>query len=111
MFQIYVYVPESHLDAVKRALFEAGAGRFASYDRCSWQTEGTGQFRGTLDAKPYIGSPGKTEVVKEIKLELICERVYVRSALRAMIDAHPYEEPAYGVIEISDLDDLTDDTG
>ena len=102
MYKICVYVPASHLQAVKDALFAAGAGRIGNYDSCCWQVEGQGQFRPLEGSAPYIGSvergqKGVVETVKEFKIELVCEDQWVRQAIAAMKAAHPYETPAYDV--------------
>jgi hypothetical protein len=84
---------------VKNALFQAGAGRVGDYHGCAWQTSGAGQFCPSVDSSPFIGSPGEKEVVKEYKVELVCEESFLKSAIAAMKEAHPYEEPAYDVYE------------
>ena len=58
-FRLDVYVPDSHVEAVKTAIFEAGAGYFGNYDSCCWQTGGTGQFRPLEGAHPFYGEPGR----------------------------------------------------
>ncbi|RZA08253.1 MAG: NGG1p interacting factor NIF3, partial [Proteobacteria bacterium] len=61
MISLVVYVPESHRDEVKKAMFAAGAGKLGNYDQCCWQTLGEGQFRPTEGANPAIGAVGKLE--------------------------------------------------
>lgn len=61
MYKLSFFVPASHLETVKSALFEAGAGRIGDYDSCCWQTEGTGQFRALADSAPYLGQKGRVE--------------------------------------------------
>ena len=100
IFRIEFYVPQSHLKEVKNALFQAGAGRVGDYDCCAWQTAGTGQFRPGADSSPFIGSAGAMETVEEFKVELVCEAECLESAIAAMKEAHPYEEPAYAVIRL-----------
>lgn len=95
MYKLCVYVPESHLDAVKQALFDAGAGRIGDYDSCCWQAAGQGQFRPLAGADPFVGSVGAVETVVEYKLELVCDDALIRTAVAAMKAAHPYEEPAW----------------
>ncbi len=97
MHQIVVYIPESHLEVVKEALFSAGAGRIGKYDCCAWQCKGEGQFRPLAGSQPYLGAQGEVETVTEYKVELVCEDGRVESAVEAMLKAHPYEEPAYSV--------------
>lgn len=101
MYKLCFYVPETHLESVKQAVFAAGAGRQGDYDQCCWQTLGRGQFRPLPGSNPYIGysgeKPGPLEVVAEYKVEMLCADDLVRGAVAALIDAHPYEEPAYDV--------------
>ena len=59
MLKLTVYIPESHLDVVKTALFEAGAGRYRHYDRCAWQILGDGQFRPLEGSQPFLGRQGR----------------------------------------------------
>ena len=103
MYKICVYVPENSVENVKQALFDAGAGRIGNYDSCCWQTDGVGQFRPLSGSNPAIGSIGEVERVSEVKIELVCEDDLVEVAVRAMRDAHPYEEPAFDVWELASL--------
>ncbi len=98
-YRISIYVPESHLEPVKEALFAAGAGRAGDYDRCCWQTQGQGQFRPLEGSEPFIGEQGRDEVVAEYKIELVCDGDHIINAVQAMIEAHPYESPAYDVYQ------------
>ena len=61
MFKLCIYVPETHLEPLKEAIFDAGAGRIGNYDRCCWQVLGTGQFRPLDDSQPFIGERGQVE--------------------------------------------------
>ena len=98
LYKIELYVPESHLAAVKTAMFEAGAGRVGNYDCCAWQTIGEGQFRPLDGSTPFLGNQGQIETVIEYKLELVCEELYLEAVIAALKQAHPYEEVAYTVI-------------
>ncbi len=100
LYSIVFYVPESHCEIVKTALFKAGAGQYSGYDRCSWQTSGTGQFRAKSTATPFLGTQGKLETITEYRVEMICEDKYLKAAIQALKNAHPYEVPAYSVIQI-----------
>lgn len=100
MYKLGVFVPASHLDQVKAALFAAGAGRIGNYDSCCWQTLGQGQFRALEGSHPYIGQKGKVETVQEYRVELVCEVNVLKAALEALRKAHPYEEPAYDVVQL-----------
>jgi len=100
IFKIEFYVPVSHLESVKQAVFDAGAGQIGHYDQCAWQTVGQGQFRPAPGSKPYLGAVGELETVDEYKVELVCAEANLKRAVAALRDSHPYEEPAYGVIKL-----------
>lgn len=104
MYQIVVYIPETHVESVKEALFKAGAGKIGNYDSCAWQSLGQGQFRPLQGSAPYIGQNGEQERVAEYRVELVCERPVLKEAIKAMIAAHPYEEPAYSVWPLVDFE-------
>ena len=101
MYCLHVYVPETHLDKVKEALFSAGAGAIGSYDRCCWVTEGTGQFRPLEKSDAFIGKKGEDTFVREYKIEITMEDSVIEKAIKAMLSAHPYETPAYGFFRFS----------
>ena len=103
MFKITFYVPESHLEVVKNALFDAGAGRVGNYDRCAWQVAGQGQFRPLPGSAPYIGRQGEVEVVDEYRVEMICTDEHLRAAIAALEESHPYETPAYDLVRLEVL--------
>jgi len=103
MYKLCFYVPATHLEQVKTAVFKAGAGRIGNYDCCAWQTLGQGQFRPDAQANPFIGKSGELETVVEYKVELVCSDELISAALSALKHAHPYEEPAYDVIKLIDI--------
>ncbi len=92
------YVPISHAEAVKTAIFAAGAGKVGNYDCCSWQTLGLGQFRPLDGANPFLGEVNRIEQVEEIKVETVCQADLLPAVVQALLDAHPYEEVAYMVL-------------
>lgn len=103
MYKITFYVPVTHVETVKEALFAAGAGRIGEYDRCSWQVLGMGQFRPLDGAKPFLGQVGAVEPVAEYRVELVCADDCLRDAVAALRNAHPYEEPAYDVMHLVEI--------
>lgn len=104
MYTFCFYVPAPALEAVKAAVFAAGAGRIGNYDQCCWQVQGQGQFRPLAGSKPAIGRQGDIEAVAEYRVEMVCEAPFIRAAVAAMKAAHPYEEPAWHVLEtVTDL--------
>ena len=100
IYHIYFYVPETHLQQVKEAMFAAGAGKIGDYERCAWQTKGQGQFCPCEGSDPYLGKKGDLETVAEYKVEMVCNEKDINEVIAALKNSHPYEEPAYGVIEI-----------
>ncbi|MFV8570671.1 NGG1p interacting factor NIF3 [Marinobacter sp. SBS5] len=103
MFKLCYFVPESHLEITKQALFDAGAGKIGDYDRCAWQCKGQGQFRPLEGSDPFLGERGELEVVAEFKVELVCAEAAIQGAINALKQAHPYEEPAYEVFRLEAL--------
>lgn len=106
MYQLIFYVPLSHLESVKSALFKAGAGKIGDYDSCAWQTLGTGQFCPLSGSNPFIGSVDQIESLEEYKVEMICEEKNIKQALQALIASHPYQTPAYSVLQMHTLADF-----
>lgn len=100
MYKLCFYVPESHLEVVKTALFAAGAGKIGDYDSCCWQVLGQGQFRPLSGSDPFIGQQGKVEVVDEYRVEMVCVEDLIHTVVAALKEAHPYEEPAFDVVRV-----------
>ena len=104
LLKLTVYVPAGHLDAVKDAIFAAGAGRVGAYDRCSWQVLGEGQFRALPGAQPFIGMVGSLEQVAEYRVETVLPRAALAAVVTALKMAHPYETPAFDLTELLNTD-------
>ena len=100
MYTLCFYVPEQALEAVKAAVFAAGAGRIGNYDRCCWQVAGQGQFRPLAGSTPTLGQLGELEQVREYRVEMVCAAEHLGAAVRALKDAHPYEEPAWHALRM-----------
>lgn len=100
MHKLCFYVPETHVEGVKKAIFAAGAGRVGKYDSCSWQVLGQGQFRPLVGSTPFLGQEGAVETVVEYRVEMVCADECIRAAVAAMLDAHPYETPAWDVVAV-----------
>ncbi len=98
--KLYTYVPLSHLDAVRNSLFAAGAGKIGHYDECGFVTEGLGSFRAGAGANPFVGEVGERHYEKEAKLEVIFNSWEERSIIKALKNAHPYEEIAYEIVAL-----------
>lgn len=103
MYKLCVYVPESHVESVKAAMFAAGAGRIGHYEHCAWQVLGQGQFRPLAGSDPFLGQQDVLEHVSEYRVEMVCEVTLIESVVAALKQAHPYEEPAYDVLRLEDF--------
>ena len=99
--KLVVFVPEEALDAVRDALFEAGAGRIGDYERCSWYTAGTGTFLGGEGTEPTIGSAGREERTPELRVETVVPGDRIEAVIAALLAAHPYEEVAYDLYALA----------
>ncbi|MCL6516368.1 Nif3-like dinuclear metal center hexameric protein [Alicyclobacillus sp.] len=95
--KLVVFVPESHHEAVLQAVCAAGAGHIGAYSHCTFNTPGTGTFLPLEGARPYLGEVGRLERADEIRLETIVPESKLEAVVRAMLEAHPYEEVAYDV--------------
>lgn len=96
-YKLRVFVPETHLEVVKKALFAAGAGAQGDYDRCAWQVLGEGQFRPREQAQPFLGRAGHVSSVAEHCLEVLVSEPHLADVCAALKKAHPYEEVAYDI--------------
>jgi dinuclear metal center YbgI/SA1388 family protein len=99
--KLVVFVPVRDVERVLDAAAAAGAGVIREYDRCAWSTTGTGTFRPGPGAAPHVGEVGRVERVDEARLEVVLPRSRRGEVLRAVRAAHPYEEPAYDVLELA----------
>ena len=95
LHKLVVFVPTTHVEKVRNAMTEAGAGHIGNYSHCTFVTQGTGSFLPLPSANPFLGEPGKLEYVDESRLETIVPEKLCSPVIAAMLAAHPYEEVAY----------------
>ena len=100
--KIFVTIPVGKTDEIRKAICEAGAGVIGEYSECSYFVKGTGTFKPSDNANPYIGEHGKLEFVEEEKLEVVCEVEKVKDVVKVLREVHPYEEPAIDIIPLID---------
>lgn len=105
--KLVVFVPETHLEKVRDAVCEAGAGKIGRYDTCTFSAKGEGTFRGGEGTKPFIGKRGKLESVREARLETVFPRGLKRRVLAAMRASHPYEEIAFDLYRVEQTPSAT----
>ncbi|MGL4172628.1 MAG: Nif3-like dinuclear metal center hexameric protein [Actinomycetota bacterium] len=101
--KIVVFVPESAVNQLVDALSAAGAGAVGDYSRCVWVTSGVGSFISGPNATPAIGALGHMATVPEMRIEMVLPRSRRSGVVAALRANHPYEEPAFDVLELSDL--------
>jgi len=103
MYKLTVFIPEEALEDVKAALFAAGAGTIGNYEQCCWQVKGEGQFMPMAGSNPHLGSQDKLEKVAEWRVEMVVKTSMIAEVVEALKQAHPYETPAYDVLEVLDF--------
>ena len=106
MYKLCFFTPETHVEMLKEALFAQGAGKIGHYDRCAWQVLGTGQFRPLQGSRPFLGESDEITKVSEYKVEMVCDDLLIKQAVKTLLQKHPYQQPAYEVYQIVTLDDL-----
>ncbi|HEX2892531.1 MAG TPA: Nif3-like dinuclear metal center hexameric protein [Marmoricola sp.] len=109
--KLVVFAPTGDAAKVRDAITAAGAGAIGDYDSCTFTTAGEGRFRPLPGANPTIGAVGDLETVEEVRIEAILDRRLRGRVVAAMLDAHPYEEPAYDVVPLASLEDPTRGSG
>ena len=100
LLKLVVFVPINHAEAVRDAIFNAGAGHIGNYDRCSYNIRGEGTFRAGPESDPFTGESGREHTEEEIRVETVLPEHLKNNVIRAMISTHPYEEVAYDLYRI-----------
>jgi len=98
--KLVTFVPKEHANKVREAFFSAGAGCIGNYDNCSFSVEGEGTFRANDHAHPFVGETGKCHTEKERRIETVFPSYLSRQVVKALVAAHPYEEPAYDLYQL-----------
>ncbi len=99
--KITVFLPKTHLEEITNAMYHAGAGQLGNYHSCSFQVEGVGTFTPGTTAQPFVGEANIAETIQEVRVECVVSKHVSRAVVQAMKKAHPYEEVAYDLIELS----------
>jgi dinuclear metal center YbgI/SA1388 family protein len=101
--KLVTFVPQTAVETVAAALFAAGAGRLGvgNYSECSFRSSGTGTFRPGIGASPQVGEIGQLNFVDEIRLETVVAENSIASVIEALLQAHPYEVPAYDLYPLN----------
>lgn len=99
--KLLTFVPKNDAAAVREALFAAGAGTIGNYEHCSFNLLGSGSFRGNEESNPVIGRKGETHYEEEIQIGVTFPKHLGKAILKALFEAHPYEEVAYEVTSLN----------
>jgi dinuclear metal center YbgI/SA1388 family protein len=100
LLKLEVFVPLSHSDAVRQAVFQAGGGHIGNYDECSFMVEGSGTFRAGAEANPTTGEIGVRHTESEAYLQFVLPEWLKNKVLAAVRQVHPYEELAYQMVKL-----------
>lgn len=99
-YKLETFIPTDHTDNVREKMAASGAGRIDNYSDCTFKVSGTGTFKPLEGSTPFIGEKGALASVEEDKLEAIVEATVLDEVVNSMINAHPYEVPAYNVVKL-----------
>jgi dinuclear metal center YbgI/SA1388 family protein len=100
-YKLSVFVPEKSIELVSDAVFKAGGGKIGEYSQCSFRIKGEGTFIGSEKSNPSIGKKNKKEKVQEVRLEVLVSSHNLKNVISAMLESHPYEEPAYDIYPLT----------
>jgi putative NIF3 family GTP cyclohydrolase 1 type 2 len=102
--KLIAFVPESHLASVRDAVCAAGAGVIGEYTHCSFSSPGVGTFLPGDNAQPFSGRKHTVNEEPERRFEVLVPKARLGGVLQALCQAHPYEEPAYDVMNLESID-------
>ncbi|NDV59952.1 Nif3-like dinuclear metal center hexameric protein [Bacteroides sp. 519] len=100
LLKLVTFVPVSHTEKVREAIFMAGCGYIGNYDSCSYNLKGTGTFRALEGSNPFVGKQGELHKEEEIRIETVLPAFKKGAVLRALLGSHPYEEPVFDFYEL-----------
>lgn len=101
--KIVVFVPETHVDVVRNAMGQAGAGMIGNYSFCTFSSKGVGRFKPELGANPHVGKIGTLEEVIEERIETVCPREKIQDVIKAIKVVHPYDEVALDIYPLENI--------
>lgn len=102
-YKLVVYVPQTHLEQVRIAMSNAGAGKVGNYDNCAFMTSGIGTFRPLKGAKPFQGGIGKVERIGEARIEATVQNIKLKKVIAAIRKVHPYEEAVIDIFKLENI--------
>ncbi|GAA4727964.1 Nif3-like dinuclear metal center hexameric protein [Flavisolibacter ginsenosidimutans] len=101
--RLITFAPTDKAEAVRQAVFAAGAGHIGKYSECSFNSQGIGTFKAGAGADPYVGEVGEQHQEKETKIEIVYPFFLERQVVKALVAAHPYEEVAYDIFTMENV--------
>lgn len=101
LMKLVTFVPHTHAEVLRNALFEAGAGEIGNYSSCSYNVEGYGTFKANYNANPHVGTVGQIHEEPELRIEVVLPAYTKNRVVTALYASHPYEEPAFDLIPLS----------
>ena len=105
--KLITYCPVEYAEKVRKAIFEAGAGHIGNYDSCSFNSAGTGTFKAGEGSNPFVGKHNELHQESEIRIETIFPFFLENKIIRALLSSHPYEEVAYDIYQLENINQLT----
>jgi hypothetical protein len=105
LLKLITFVPLQQAESLRECLFRAGAGQIGNYQKCSFNSEGTGTFKGNDNANPFVGNKNEVHYEKEVRVEVILPIHLKNKVIKALFAAHPYEEPAYDLFLLENASD------
>ncbi|NOZ34750.1 MAG: Nif3-like dinuclear metal center hexameric protein [Chlorobi bacterium] len=101
--KLVTFIPQNYTEKVRKAIFEAGAGHIGNYDKCSFNTDGTGTYRAGENTNPFAGEQNKEHYENETRIETVFPYYLQNEIISALVQAHPYEEVAYDIYTINNV--------
>ena len=102
-YKLVIYVPQTHIEQVRLAASNAGAGRIGKYDNCFFMSSGIGTFKPLKGAKPHQGNIGKLERIGEVRIETTVPKSKLKKVMAAIKKVHPYEEVVCDIYELAGI--------
>jgi dinuclear metal center YbgI/SA1388 family protein len=101
--RLITFAPHANAEAVRQAVFAAGAGHIGKYSECSFNSIGNGTFKAEEGTNPHVGEVGKQHQEEETKIEIVFPAYLELQVVKALVDAHPYEEVAYDIFAMENI--------
>lgn len=100
LYKLEIFLPESHFQAVRQALWSVDAGHIGNYDRCLSWSQVNSCWRPLEGTHPFDGEENVLSQTQELKIEVCCTAERLNETLAAVKAAHPYEEPVINVLPL-----------